>query len=84
VSYPTLSLEGVLRLDPDVIVEFAPGRGDPAPIAREWRGVPGLRAAVTGRVHVFTDDFLSVPGPRFVRFAGVLAAALNSRRTSTP
>jgi iron complex transport system substrate-binding protein len=76
VSYPTLSLEAVLRLDPDVVIEFAPGRGDPEPLVREWRTIAGLRAARTGRVYVFTDDYLSVPGPRFVRFAETLATAL--------
>ena len=75
-SYPTLSLEGVLRLDPDAIVEFAPGRGDPAPLLRQWHALTALRAVRTGRVHVFTDEFLDVPGPRFIRFAETLARAL--------
>lgn len=77
VSYPTLSLEGVLRLDPDVIVELAPGRGDAAALMRQWQAAGALRAVKTGRIHVFTDDFLSVPGPRFVRFTETLARALH-------
>jgi iron complex transport system substrate-binding protein len=77
VSYPTLSLEGVLRLDPDVIVELAPGRGDAAALMRQWQAAGVLRAVTTRRVHVFTDDYLSVPGPRFVRFAETLARALH-------
>jgi iron complex transport system substrate-binding protein len=79
VVYPTLSVEGVMRLDPDVIVEFAPGKGDAAPLRRQWRALESLRAVKAGRVHVFTDDFLSVPGPRFVRFAETLAGALHAR-----
>jgi iron complex transport system substrate-binding protein len=79
-SYPTLSLEGVARLDPDVIVEFAPGLGDPRPLVRDWAGLRSLRAVKEGRVYVFTEDYLSVPGPRFVRFAEVLAAALRARQ----
>ena len=79
VSYPTLSVEGLLRLDPDVIVEFAAGRPDAAALRRQWNALDALRAVKTGRVHVFTDDFLSVPGPRFVRFAETIARLLFPR-----
>jgi cobalamin transport system substrate-binding protein len=79
VSYPTLSVEGLLRLDPDVIVEFAAGRPDAAALRRQWNALGSLRAVTTGRVHVFTDDFLSVPGPRFVRFTETIARVLFPR-----
>lgn len=78
-SYPTLSVESLLRLDPDVIVEFAAGKADTAALRRQWNALGSLRAVKTGRVHVFTDDFLSVPGPRFVRFAETIARALFQR-----
>lgn len=75
--YPTLSIEGVARLDPDVIVEFAPAGTDGAAWLQQWTVHRALRAVRTSRVHVFTDDFLPVPGPRFVRFAGPLAQVLS-------
>ena len=80
VSYPTLSAESLLRLDPDTIVEFAPGRGTPARRVREWQALASLRAVKSARVHVFTDGFLSVPGPRLVRFTETLAAALHGTK----
>jgi len=79
VSYPTLSLEGLMRLDPDVIVEFAAGKPDAAALRRQWNVLSSLRAVKTGRVYVFTDDLLSVPGPRFVRFTETIARALFPR-----
>lgn len=60
-----------------MIVELAPGRGDAAALMRQWQAAGALRAVKTGRIHVFTDDFLSVPGPRFVRFTETLARALH-------
>lgn len=80
VSYPTLSAEGIMRLDPDVIVEFAPEKGDASALTRQWNLLRSLRAVRSGRVSVFTDDFLSVPGPRFVRFAEAVARAIHGRR----
>jgi iron complex transport system substrate-binding protein len=77
VSYPTLSAEGVLRLDPDVIVEFAPEKGDPSALDRQWNVLRSLRAVRSNRVYVFTEDFLSVPGPRFVRFTESVARVIH-------
>ena len=79
VSYPMLSVESLMRLDPDVIVEFAAGRPDAAALRRQWNALQWIRAVKSGRVHVFTDDFLSVPGPRFVRFAETIARVLFPR-----
>jgi iron complex transport system substrate-binding protein len=76
VSYPTLSAEGVIRLDPDVIIELSPGGADAAALRREWDVLDTVRAVKTGRVYVFTGEFLSVPGPRFARFAATIARAI--------
>ena len=80
IAYPTLSIESVLRLDPDVIVEFAPNAADPAARRRQWDALRDLRAVAAGRVHVFSGEFLSVPGPRFVRFVEPLSRALRGER----
>jgi iron complex transport system substrate-binding protein len=75
VSYPALSVEGLLRLDPDVILEFAGAKNDAAALRGQWNTLSSLRAVKTGRVFVFTEEFLSVPGPRLVRFTETLAHA---------
>jgi iron complex transport system substrate-binding protein len=82
VSYPTLSAEAVMRLDPDVIVEFAPEKRDPSALTRQWNVLRSLRAVKSGRVYAFTEDFLSVPGPRMVRFAETIARVLHERESS--
>jgi iron complex transport system substrate-binding protein len=79
VSYPILSVESLIRLEPDVIVEFAAGRLDAAALRRQWNALDAIRAVKSGRVYVFTDDFLSVPGPRFARFAETVARVLFPR-----
>jgi iron complex transport system substrate-binding protein len=80
VRYPTLSIEGVMRLDPDAIVEFAAGAPDAGALRRQWDALDSVRAVRSGRVYVFTEEFLSVPGPRFARFAGTIARALGGSR----
>ena len=59
-GYPSISLEFVLKEDPDVIVWFAHGK--------DWKSNPswrGIRAVRTGRVLIPRDDSaLLRPGPR--------------------
>jgi iron complex transport system substrate-binding protein len=80
VAYPTLSAEGVMRLNPDVIIEFSSGGADAEALRRQWSRLDSVRAVRNGRVHVFTGEFLSVPGPRFARFAGTIARAIRGER----
>ncbi len=76
IFYPEVSAEGLLKLDPDVIVELEPNA--PADKVRvEWSDLSSLRAVRTGRVLVFTQDFLAIPGPRLMRFIEDLARALH-------
>jgi iron complex transport system substrate-binding protein len=80
VPYPTLSAEGVLRLDPDVVIEFSSSGTDATALRRQWNRLDSLRAVRNGRVYVFTGEFLSVPGPRFARFTETIARAIRGER----
>jgi len=73
--------EMLLARAPDVIIEVHPAAGwTPARIKTEmnaWRGLPGLPAVKTGRIHILADDRLMVPGPRIVEAARLLRAFLH-------
>lgn len=86
-QYPHLSLESILRLAPDVIVDAADDMGD-APEARGarraqterlWQAQP-LVAASGSRVYVAATEAFVVPGPRVVEVARALAAWLHGAR----
>lgn len=85
-AYPRISLETVLRLDPDVIVdtvdmgETAAERARRGPInERLWRAYGMLTAVQTHRVYAATTDALVVPGPRVAEAAEWIAALLVPR-----
>lgn len=69
-AFPIIAAEGILELDPDVVVDMVPdtdGTGvDAAAAAADWNGLPGFGEG--RRVYVVSDDYAFVPGPRFVRF----------------
>ena len=84
VAYPTISVEGVVRLDPDVIVDM----GDMAAtvgitaehkraVEKLWAGQPAIRAVSNKRVHAVAADIFVVPGPRVVEAAEAFAAMLD-------
>ena len=84
-EYPRISIETVLRLNPDVIIDTV-DMGDTeverrarAPInERLWNAYGMLTAVKTGRVHAATTDALVVPGPRVVEAAEWVAALLRA------
>ncbi len=75
-EYPRISMETVLRLDPDVIVDtVGMGETEAERVQRQpvneqlWSAYGSLSAVKTHRLHAATTDALVVPGPRVVEAA---------------
>ncbi len=81
VPYPQLSAEGVIELNPDVIVDLInmipPGGKTPDEIAHQWKTLPRVNAVTTGRVHVIVGSHALRPGPRYVQFLEEIARLLH-------
>jgi iron complex transport system substrate-binding protein len=87
LEYPHISMETVLRLDPDVIIDTVdmgdtPDERDARAVTngRLWRAYPQLAAAKNGRVYNATTTALVVPGPRIVDAAEWMAALLRGEK----
>ncbi|MDH7499199.1 MAG: helical backbone metal receptor [candidate division NC10 bacterium] len=70
LKFPTLSAEGIIRLNPQVILEIVPDLTESGwreeEILRQWAQLKGVDAVVNHRVHVLSHDYAVVPGPRFI------------------
>lgn len=79
-KYPKLSLEGLLRLDPDRIIELVANedmlKGGKTRQLEAWQTVPGLRAAKENKVTLLAGDYLVVPGPRLPELFKALGVIL--------
>jgi len=69
--FPVVSSEGILRIDPEVIIDIVPestaaSLGNEAILA-DWQQVAGVEAVRNARVYVVADDRASIPGPGFIR-----------------
>ena len=71
LRYPAISTEGLLRMNPDVIIDLVPAflgpEVDTAALLAEWSEAEGTRAWDQGRIFVRTEDYWTVPGPRFIK-----------------
>jgi iron complex transport system substrate-binding protein len=69
LPYASVSQEGLLRMDPDLIIELVGGHGmgnaDTESLLAQWKGVKDLRAAQSGKVSVIRGDFTFRAGPRY-------------------
>ncbi len=70
ISYPVLAAESILRLNPAVIIDIIPDLDtkslDEKMTLEKWESLSGLDAVKNNRVHVFSDDYVGIPGPRFI------------------
>jgi iron complex transport system substrate-binding protein len=79
--YPELSREGLIHLDPDVILDIQPELArqgvDATAALMEWHRLGELRAVREGRVHVLVDPRLEIPGPRVAEAVAVVARTIH-------
>lgn len=84
--YPPISLEAILAADPDVILDTSLSAVQPAPemVERERelyrRMLPEVAAVRAGRVILWTDPRLTVPGPSMPAQVEALTRALHPER----
>ncbi len=81
VKFPRLSPEGVIRLNPDVIIDMVddPTRNgtSPAGIREQWLELKAVSAVSKSRVHVMGGGHVVVPGPRFILILEQMAGLLH-------
>jgi iron complex transport system substrate-binding protein len=81
VVYPEVSAEGLLSIDPDVILEVTAEletRGlDRQTLRSDWDSLATLRAVRSGRMYVLDQEYMVIPGPRVAQIVEQFAHALH-------
>ncbi len=65
MEYPQLSIESVIRLQPDIIIDissYSPGASPDA--CRDWRCLREVKAVKNNSVFCLSGDYMTIPGPR--------------------
>ena len=80
VAFPVVSGEGIIRMNPEVIIDMVPDMEqndwDPETVYGEWNVLSRVDAVKNRRVYVFGEDYVVVPGPRFISIMEKMARAI--------
>jgi iron complex transport system substrate-binding protein len=81
IKTPSVSAEGIIELNPDVIIDLVPMLEEqqitPEAAQKEWQSLSTVSAVQNHRVYVLTGDYTVVPGPRIVKALTDFAAAIH-------
>jgi iron complex transport system substrate-binding protein len=81
VPFPVISAEGILSLNPDIIIDMTPDlMQDETFVHAQWQSLGRLKAVQHQHVHVFTDDFVVIPGPRLILTLEKIAQVMRQAR----
>jgi iron complex transport system substrate-binding protein len=81
VPFPVISAEGILSLNPDIIIDMTPDLAQSdAFVYAQWHSLGRLKAAHNKRIHVLTDDYVVIPGPRLVLTLEKIAQIVNQEK----
>lgn len=85
VRYPAISAEGILSIDPDVVIELIPDLESTGlnaeEIRMEWNDVMAIRAIRNSRFHLLAKGYSQIPGPRFILLLEDLAEILHPEKS---
>ena len=80
-GFPMVDAVDILMADPDIVIEMAPrleGTGlDRRSIRKDWEWLPEVSAVKNNQVYVFSEDFMVIPGPRFILILEELARLIH-------
>ncbi|MCK4537548.1 MAG: ABC transporter substrate-binding protein [Candidatus Krumholzibacteria bacterium] len=70
VSYPVVSAEGIISMDPEIIIELvmpgSAGNLTDKEILKDWAFMSSVEAVRNGKVYILRKDYAHIPGPRFI------------------
>ncbi len=79
ISYPSVSIESIIKMDPDIIIEFSFLEKAPSKdfMISLWKNFPLIRAVSLGNIQIIRDDYWVRPGPRITKIAESLYEMLH-------
>ncbi len=80
-TYPMLSAEGIIHLNPQIIIDFVTDvngkKFNNNLIIKDWNSINSVEAVKNKNVKIFNKDYIVIPGPRFILLLKDLAKAIH-------
>lgn len=81
IAVPAVSREGLMRLNPEVIIDIFPGpdehHQDLSKVRQRWQQLDSVQAIKNKRLHIIEADYATKPGPRVIDLLEDLAVMIH-------
>lgn len=81
LKVPSLSIEGILQLNPDVIIDIFPEASDHNAdidqVKQQWHNLVHINAIKNKRVHIIEENYATIPGPRIFKLLTQMAKLIH-------
>jgi iron complex transport system substrate-binding protein len=81
VKVPSVSAEGIIRMNPDAIIDVFPEQkdhqSDMKQVIKEWQTLRSVNAVKQQRIYIIEHDYASIPGPRIFKLLPEMAQLLH-------
>lgn len=81
VKVPSVSAEGIIRMNPDAIIDVFPEQkdhqSDMKQVIKQWQTLHSVNAVKQQRIYIIEHDYASIPGPRIFKLLPEMARLLH-------
>ena len=81
IAYPVLSAEGLILLNPSIIIDLIPNLHKEnikaSTVLAQWQSISYIDAVKNNQVYIISEDYAVIPGPRFIRFVEELTRIIH-------
>ncbi|MDD5135220.1 MAG: helical backbone metal receptor [Phycisphaerae bacterium] len=80
IPFPTVSYESIISMNPDIIIDIVSVQTkqiNKQVIREQWKKFGLLDAVKNNRIYVFSEDYMAIPGPRFILTLEKIAQVVN-------
>jgi len=81
IKVPSVSAEGIIRMNPDAIIDIFPEQkdhqSDMKQVIKQWQSLRNVNAVKQQRIYIIEHDYASIPGPRIFKLLPEMAQLLH-------
>ncbi|PHS25768.1 MAG: ABC transporter substrate-binding protein [Methylophaga sp.] len=70
LNVPSLSVEGIIQLNPDIIIDIYPEaddhNADLQQVLQRWQSLKHINAVKNNRIYIIEESYATIPGPRVI------------------
>ncbi|MGA2914931.1 MAG: helical backbone metal receptor [Sedimentisphaerales bacterium] len=80
IANPAVSFESIIAMNPQIIIDILPPANvniDTEIIKKQWQNFSDIDAVKNNRIYLFMEDYMSIPGPRFINIIEKFAQVIN-------